>query len=154
EIARRRIGACLDTCHHAVVFEEVGEVLARYAERGVRVVKAQLSSAVELGSPGSNPAGVERLRAFCEPRYLHQTYLGPPRGSIVHHFEDLPGIFEGGRLVEPAARSGLIRSHFHVPLAWEGDDELGTTRSLLEKALPLIAKATNDLEVETYTWSV
>ena len=56
--------------------------------------------------------------------------------------------------LERARGASLVRSHFHVPLAWEGEGAIGTTRPLLERALPAIQKATEDLEVETYTWSV
>ncbi|MBI3724378.1 metabolite traffic protein EboE [bacterium] len=150
-VARRRVGACLDTCHHAVVFEEIEEALSRYEKAGVRVVKAQLSSALEVVAPGQNSPGVERLRSFIEPRYLHQTYWKEPSVASV---EDLPEIFLGGALRPAIARSGEVRSHFHVPLAWEGEGGLGTTRPLLERALGAISRATDHLEVETYTFSV
>jgi sugar phosphate isomerase/epimerase len=146
-IARARIGACLDTAHHAVVFEPLEEALAIYARAGVRVVKAQLSSALEV-TP-ANAASAARLRSFAEPRYLHQTFSS--EGS---HVEDIPDAFSGEALRPELARAELVRSHCHVPLAWAGDATLGTTRPLLESALPAIARATDDLEVETYTWSV
>jgi len=138
-IARRRIGACLDACHHAVVFEEIEDALSVYAKGGVRVVKAQLSSALEVKD-------VESLRAFDEPRYLHQTFW--KAGSGIEFAEDINGA------LSRAKGASLVRSHFHVPLAWGGDEKVGTTRPLLEKALPLIVQATSDLEIETYTWSV
>ncbi|HZU99589.1 MAG TPA: metabolite traffic protein EboE [Planctomycetota bacterium] len=141
EISRRRVGACLDACHHAVVFEGIEDALATYARAGVRVVKAQLSSALLCKGEG-----IARLREFDEPRYLHQTFW--KRGTAIESAEDISGAFPAVLGADEA------RSHFHVPLAWEGDGALSTTRPLLEKALPLIAKATDDLEVETYTWSV
>jgi hypothetical protein len=137
-VLRRRVGACLDACHHAVVFEEIEDALAIYARAGVRVVKAQLSSALEAKS-------VEALAPFVEKRYLHQTFW--KRGAV-EGAEDLDPALERAR------GAALVRSHFHVPLAWEGEGEIGTTRPLLERALPAIARATDDLEVETYTWSV
>ncbi|MEZ0229781.1 MAG: metabolite traffic protein EboE, partial [Planctomycetota bacterium] len=138
-IARRRIGACLDACHHAVVFEEIEDALRLYDAAGVRIVKAQLSSALLVRD-------VEKLRPFAEPRYLHQTFW--KRGAELGRAEDIEPALE-------AARGATeVRSHFHVPLAWAGDAEIGTTRPLLERALPAIARATTDLEVETYTWSV
>ncbi len=138
-LASDRIGACLDACHHAVVFEEIEDALRTYEQGGVRVVKAQLSSALLVKD-------VEKLRAFAEPRYLHQTFW--KRGSEIGRAEDID------EALQAAKGAQEVRSHFHVPLAWEGDGEIGTTRPLLERALPAIAKATPDLEVETYTWSV
>lgn len=151
-ILRSRLGACLDTAHHAVVFEPLEDALATYARAGVRVVKAQLSSALEL-APASNPSGVSRLRGFDEPRYLHQTCAREASGHL-HAFEDIPLAYEGAALRPEVAAAPLVRTHCHVPLAWAGDPALGTTRPLLEKALAAIAGATTDLEVETYTWSV
>lgn len=138
-IARRRVGACLDACHHAVVFEDIEEALRVYERAGVRVVKAQLSSALLV-------CDVERLRPFAEPRYLHQTFW--KRGAEIGHAEDIDEALVAARGADE------VRSHFHVPLAWAGDGEIGTTRPLLERALSAIARATDDLEVETYTWSV
>jgi sugar phosphate isomerase/epimerase len=142
-VARRRIGACLDACHHAVVFEEIEDALATYERAGVRVAKAQLSSALLLGR-----ASIPRLRDFAEPRYLHQTFWR--RAGAIHSAPDIESAFPD------VAEADEARSHFHVPLAWEGSPSsgLGTTRPLLERALPAIARATSDLEVETYTWSV
>ena len=61
--------------------------------------------------------------------------------------------------VDGALRPGFaglerLRTHFHVPLCWPGDAELGTTRPDLEAGLAALARATDHLEVETYTFDV
>jgi hypothetical protein len=150
---RRRVGVCVDTCHLACEFEDLSAGVGRLRSAGVVVVKAQLSSALELRHPASNAAGLARLLAFAEPRYLHQT-LGLRGGQRVS-FEDLTALTNPeGELVDRAAACEVLRTHFHVPLCWEGDEHLGTTRSDLLSGLSALAGATDHLEVETYTFEV
>ncbi|HBP20395.1 MAG TPA: hypothetical protein DEA08_21710 [Planctomycetes bacterium] len=146
-VLRERIGVCVDTCHLACAFEDLEQGLATLAAAGVRVVKAQLSSALELRDPAANEAGWRRLLEFAEPRYLHQT-RGRGRAGELIAWEDLDQLDERARACE------LLRTHFHVPLSWTGDEVLGTTRPELERGLAALAAATDHLEVETYTFSV
>lgn len=155
---RRHVGVCLDTCHVACEFEHLPTALAALDEAGVRVVKAQLSSAPELSDPAHNAAGRRRLRAFDEPRYLHQSLAlhGPslPR-RVLLRANDLDELLTPDAELRPAfVEAAVVRTHFHVPLSWEGDETLGTTRPLLEDALADLAAATDHLEVETYTFGV
>lgn len=150
---RRRIGVCVDTCHLACQFEDVAQSVAALKRAGVAIPKAQLSSALELRDPDGNAAGRRRLRGFDEPRYLHQS-IGLRDGQRVYA-EDLPDVLD----VDGALRPGFaglerLRTHFHVPLCWPGDAELGTTRPDLEAGLAALARATDHLEVETYTFDV
>jgi predicted regulator of amino acid metabolism with ACT domain len=56
------------------MFEDQREVLRRYAEAGIRVNKVQISSALDVDVRTIGvAAAIEHLRAFAEPRYLHQT---------------------------------------------------------------------------------
>ncbi|MGE0710794.1 MAG: metabolite traffic protein EboE [Planctomycetota bacterium] len=165
---RRRVGVCVDTCHLACVFEDLPGALARLAAAGVSVVKAQLSSALELAWPAHDPQGLARLRSFAEPRYLHQTVGRRPDGSRVS-FADLPELtLRDGAPHPDLAGCERVRTHFHVPLCWEGDapqsgpgsppegaaGALGTTRPALEAGLAALVAATDHLEVETYTFDV
>lgn len=151
---RRLVGACVDACHLAVVFEPLEQALDLLEARGVRVVKAQLSAAPDLSRPVDAPAGRRRLAAFAEPRYLHQTFGRRPDGGLVAA-EDLPeALSADGELTAPFADVERLRTHFHVPLHWGGDEALGTTRPELEAGLVALARATDHLEVETYTFDV
>ncbi len=77
EIIREYIGICHDVCHSAVMFESQDEAISNYAESGIRIVKVQVSSALEVRFDGSGTkrdlATMEGLRQFAEDRYLHQT---------------------------------------------------------------------------------
>ncbi|MFP6648479.1 MAG: metabolite traffic protein EboE, partial [Pirellulaceae bacterium] len=73
----RYLRVCHDVCHSAVMFEEQAEVLAGFAEAGIRVGKVQISSAVEARfqelAPENRALALDQLVGFAEHRYLHQT---------------------------------------------------------------------------------
>lgn len=151
---RRLVGACVDTCHLAVAFEPVVAALERLDAAGVRVVKAQLSAALDLERAPTNAAGRRRLAAFDEPRYLHQTFGRTRTGQVVAAEDLRDALDERGDLRPAFAAADRLRTHFHVPLHWPGDAELGTTRGELEAGLGALSRATDHLEVETYTFDV
>ncbi len=151
---RRHVGACVDACHLSVVFEPVDAALARLDAAGVRVVKAQLSAALDVERATTNAAGRRRLAAFDEPRYLHQTFGLTPAGEVVGAPDLRDALDAAGELTAPFAAAERLRTHFHVPLHWPGDADLGTTRGELEAGLGALVRATDHLEVETYTFDV
>lgn len=148
-LLRRHLGICFDTCHLAIVGENLPDSLSRLIAAGVPIAKAQLSVALRMEQPGRDETRLARLRAFDEPRYFHQTVLSDETGKT-HRFADL-----GEALLSPAIASARqARVHFHVPVFWEGDGALGTTREDLEAVLPALAQASEHLEIETYSWAV
>ena len=48
ELIREYIGVCHDVCHSAVMFESQDEAISTYTDAGVRVVKVQVSYAIEV----------------------------------------------------------------------------------------------------------
>src|SRR5690606_4643530 len=66
---RRHLGVCVDLCHLAVLGEDALQALADLRRRGITVAKIQVSSCLEV----RDAAGIDRLLAFEEARYLHQT---------------------------------------------------------------------------------
>lgn len=143
EPLEERIGICLDCCHHAVQFEEpeaVAEILDR---RGVKIAKVQASSALRVGEGKK-----DLLRRFVEPCYLHQVVVKGRDGSFAR-YDDLPEALEA----QGGGKGGEWRCHFHVPLFWERDEDLNTTRSFVERLLPHLDPGLL-LEVETYSWKV
>ena len=152
EIVLRHLGVCLDLCHAAVEHEDPVDSLRRLRAAGVPVHKVQVSAAVEVPDP-SDPAQIEALQAFVEPRWMHQ--VGVPLAGAKHGarvLRDLPDA-----LADPAlAQSKPWRVHFHVPLSADTVGGLPTTRPAAERFLAEIARdpAPPVLEIETYTWSV
>jgi len=146
--ARRHLGICLDTCHHAVLGESPATAWARLDRAGIRVLKTQLSAAL---TASAGPRLAARLAPFNEGVYLHQTaaFLGRRR---VGRWPDLPDAVSSFRTL-PADE---WRVHCHVPLGWAGGAGLGTTRDQLSAAFfrRLLSGACPHAEIETYTFHV
>lgn len=161
-LVRRHLGACLDACHSAV--EGEADVVAREIAARTRATptKLQYASALRVVAPATNTAGVERLLALAEPRFLHQVRgHGPPEPLAV---DDLPDLAR-----ELASERGdLWRSaeewtcHLHVPVDLE--DLGGALRTTRDDADAILASLVGDpagwsanelhVEIETYTWEV
>ncbi len=146
------VGICADLCHLAVSGDEPADALRRLRAAGVAVAKVQVSAALEVARPAEDPAAVEALRLFDEPRWLHQA-RGRSRLGVWRGAADLPEVF--ARLDE---WRGLApwRVHFHAPLHLDAVAGVATTRGLVAPALREVLSwggPPPPLEVETYTWS-
>jgi hypothetical protein len=143
----QHLGVCYDTCHQAVCFETAGESIAALQAAGIRIGKAQLSSAIEVSDP-SDPELLEALMRFDEPRFLHQVRALRDDGSLASA-DDLSE-------VASLPRDRAWRVHFHVPIHRALLGRMATTRPFLAEALPALCALPQlpQLEVETYTWSV
>lgn len=144
---RRHVGVCLDACHMAVNFEDPEQSLRTLTARGIRVAKVHLSAALIADG---RPAALERLKAFCDPVYLHQVKIRSASGAVRSHPDLEPAL-----RAEPADGDEW-RIHFHVPLYFDGDGGLTSTNGLLT---PSFFKAVTEcrvphLEIETYTFDV
>lgn len=145
-LAPEWIGLCLDACHLAVQFEAPDGALALLEAAGVPVVKAQVSSALRVPSPGDDAARAF-LDGFAEPRFMHQ--VREVVGGHVTGADDLPDAL-GGALPGESE----WRVHFHVPVhAAEHTTQAELTRTLAALAGGS-APVTRHFEVETYTWGV
>lgn len=147
DILRRRIGVCLDTCHVALQYENLAETWDAFANAGVRISKVQISAALSTG-----PETLEALAPFDETTYLHQTLARAADGSI-RRWNDL-----GPALRDLRTQSDWTeaRCHFHVPLFWDGGEELRSTRDAIDPAFVrrLREGGCDHLEIETYTFDV
>ena len=142
QVLRRHLGVCVDLCHLAVVGEDPLEAVADLGRRGVAVPKIQVSSCLELRDP---ERGLDRLLAFDESRYLHQTVAENGLRAL--------DLGEVRSRAEEFAGAGRVRTHFHMPVFWDADG-LGSTRAEVERVLRALRPPYPVLEVETYTWSV
>ena len=150
DVLRRHLGICVDLCHLAVVGEEPLAALQNLHARGIAVPKIQVSSCLEV----RDPSALDRLLAFAEPRYLHQTVAQSGLRAL-----DLDVVRARRAEFETAGR---IRSHYHVPLYWDEAGPFGSTRAEVERVLRALPQLTRSpsglpmplLEVETYTWGV
>lgn len=148
---RRHIGVCHDICHAAVMFEDQSAVLQRYARAGIRVNTVHVSNALRVPPHADPTAARVALVAFAEPRYLHQTVIRTPDGSL-SFYDDLADALRH-RTPQPGEE---WRIHFHVPLHLDHAGPLATTR---DQILPAIRAAcrfhhTPVFAAETYAWHV
>ena len=146
--AREYVGVCLDTCHFAVEFEDPLEVTRKLEEEGIRIERIQLSSAI---STTVSEKTLDALIPFIDPVYLHQTKIRTGNGEVI----SLPDLTKA-TLSEAARYQGAtLRTHFHVPLFFEGTDLLQSTHADLSPEFLAHVTARNyPLETETYTFDV
>ncbi|MHB0937709.1 MAG: metabolite traffic protein EboE [Armatimonadota bacterium] len=140
------IRLCYDTCHQAVEYEDPAVALTHLQQAGIRIGKVQLSAALRVPE-SADPHMRQQLAAFVEPVYLHQTIARQAGGTLMH-YPDLDVALQA------APRDDQEwRIHFHVPLFWEGNADLASTR---DQILALLQKGSDcsHFEIETYTWSV
>ncbi|WP_067880239.1 metabolite traffic protein EboE [Agromyces aureus] len=147
------VGICLDTCHLATSFADPIETVRRVGAAGIRIPKIQASAALHIDDPAA-PEAREALRAFAEPRYLHQTRALAPDGVVIR-VDDLPDALDEA---DGLRTDGPWRVHFHVPLHLEPDEPLASTTDVLRRAVAAVRELPDGdsahLDVETYTWSV
>jgi hypothetical protein len=144
-LLRRHVGVCMDTCHLAVLFEDVRASLRRLQSEGILLSKLQISSAPKVhGAP-------DALRELAEDTYLHQTRFRDATSGAIKSWPDLPAVF-----TETECPSGEYRTHLHLPLYFSGDSVLSTTSDQLNAELfqSAIDVGCRHFEMETYTFNV
>lgn len=143
------VGLCVDTCHLAVSFADPADAVDRIDRAGLRVVKVQASSALQITDP-SSPAARTALAAFAEPRYLHQ--VREQGVDSVLAADDL------AEALDELPAEGPWRVHFHIPLHHIPPAPLETTARVLQQTVAEVARRPYGhevhLDIETYTWSV
>ncbi len=179
-LARRYLTVCHDICHSGVMFEPQVEALQMYLDKGIRVGKVQVSSAVHVpwneaqGDLAQQAAMLAQLQGFNEPKYLHQTTRARPDGQLEALSEDLPQALARWLPTSGQASAELMaadypteawRVHFHVPVYVERFESLATTHSDIVAACDFLEHHvgstidglpwfTGHYEVETYAWPV
>ncbi|WP_127502464.1 metabolite traffic protein EboE [Actinoplanes solisilvae] len=139
----RYLGVCLDLAHLACAWENPAEALDRLRTAGVPVVKTQVSAALQADDP---LATEDVLRAYVEPRFLHQT-----RTVLGGATDDLDAALD-------EKLPGPWRIHYHVPLHAAPAAPLTSTVPVLREAIHQLLSAPGPrcehFDVETYTWGV
>lgn len=161
------LGVNYDTCHLAVEFEEAATALATLQHHRIKLSKIHLSNALRVRP---TPEVRERLRAFADDVYLHQTIVRRADGSRVS-YRDLPDALALEPVGESESQSPTAdrepdasnpkssewRIHFHIPLHAPPTGLFGNTADHLLGALDVLAAdpaRCPHLEMETYTWEV
>ena len=111
-------GVTYDTCHFAVEYETPSEVLARFWEHHIPVVKVQISNALKLRPDASS---LRQLPAFDDDTYLHQVIIRHASGGL-ERFSDLGSPWQNRQSESTQTRNGAFTSIFHcirrLPRDW------------------------------------
>ncbi len=154
QLLLEHIRVCFDTCHVALAYEEPGDVLARFAEVGIKVGKVQISSALKVVFPHLEVTRAEIVRAlepFAESTYLHQVIQQNQDGTYRHY----PDLIEALSSIQDQ-QIAQWRIHFHVPIFIDRFETFLSTQDTITRTIDLLQEKRfcDHLEIETYTWSV
>jgi len=152
DILQRRLGVNYDACHLAVEYESAEESLGCLIDRGIRISKIHLSSALKVAD-FTNPT-LKMLEGFCEPVYLHQVVARKGTEALVR-YEDLDMALQARRKGEDTADEWRI--HFHIPLHHSPGSPLESTSDHISSVLDILKNkpgTCHHFEMETYTWEV
>jgi hypothetical protein len=146
------LGVNYDTCHFAVEFEEPQNGLGCLMQRGIKISKIHLSSALKVRPTAE---AREALKAFLDDVYLHQVVVCRGDGQRFIYWD-----LDQALADEPEESAGdgtEWRIHFHVPLHSPPTEIFDNTSDHIGGVLDLLAANPGvcpHLEMETYTWEV
>jgi hypothetical protein len=141
-----------DACHFAVECEEPANAIACLLQRGIRISKIQLSSALRV-CPA--PETCERLAAFKEETYLHQVVALLNNGRRVIHRSLAQALAQAS--CAEMADATECRIHMHLPLHCPDGEWFVNTNDHVTGLLDLLAanpRLCSQLEIETQTWEI
>ena len=151
----RYIGCCYDTCHQAVMNEDIAASLAKLSAAGIAIGKVQISNAVaaELTAAEQVEQLTEMLR---DARFLHQTKVFQ-NGRLIQALADLDN-----RQLQAVVNSSTTKPvqaliHYHTPIH-QSDFAypfLTGTQAGILTALDYLQTSLfywPFIEIETYTW--
>src|SRR6185437_4323206 len=150
------LGVNYDTCHFAVEFEEPQNALGCLIQRGIKISKLHLSSALRVRPTAKTR---EALAAYAEDVYLHQVVVCRGNGQRFI-YRDLDEALAGETaedLTQENMEASEWRIHFHIPLYSPPTELFNTTSDHIQGVLDLLAAnpgVCSHLEMETYTWEV
>ena len=159
----RYIGSCFDTCHQAVMNENIYESLTAIENAGIRVCKIQISNA--LSAQISCEQQVTQLtELFFDDKFLHQTKILTPRTNSGQEQKitaladlSLPSLTAAFNQSKSANPDLQIKIHYHIPIHQMSFslDFLSSTQYAILQALDYLnshEQCRPVLEIETYTW--
>jgi hypothetical protein len=149
---REHLGVNYDTCHLAVEYENAAEAISRLRQRGIRISKIHISSALKVHPV---PAVRKALLGFADSVYFHQVIELRTDGTLVR-YRDLDVALNAKPVIDqPEAAEWRI--HFHIPLHAEPTGIFDNTSDHIEGVLDVLRQnpaLCSHLEMETYTWEV
>lgn len=159
----RYLGCCFDTCHQAVMNENIEQSLATIEGAGIHLCKIQLSNAVSANI--SNERQIKQLtELFFDEKFLHQTKIvslseGEEQQQNITALPDLtmPALMTVLRQTQDTGPQLQVKIHYHIPIHRSDFslDFLASTQYAILQALDYLHRHHHCrpvLEIETYTW--
>ena len=160
--AQKYIGVCYDTCHQELLSGQAASGIKKLISAGIRIGKIQLSAA--LKTEKATFSDFQELKQFEDPIYLHQTRLKNHKNIVIEKFDDLPSSkkseIEEYKKIESNEEidNSFFVTHFHVPIFVDKIFKRSSAAKLeLLEILKMVkndSKISQNLEIETYTYSV
>lgn len=149
----RYIGCCYDTCHQAVMNEDILASLTNIHQAGIYIGKIQVSNAIKATL--SSELDVEALcQQFADEKFLHQSKVFCQQ-QLVAELADL----NAEQLLTIQAQYGDIDVfiHYHIPINQDcfSQPYLASTQGAILTTLDFVKQQLSYqpyLEIETYTW--
>jgi hypothetical protein len=152
------LGVNYDTCHFAVEFEEPHDALGCLLQRGIKISKLHLSSALKVRPTAETRAA---LSAFAEDVYLHQVVVCRGDGQRFIYRDLNEALLDEPPETEEDLAEGASpaewRIHFHIPLHSPVTQLFDNTSDHILGVMDLLMENPgfcSHLEMETYTWEV
>lgn len=158
----RHIGCCYDTCHQAVMHENIFDSLDAITHAGITIGKIQISNAIEADIHSADDLA-HVCHRFKDTKFLHQVKIINTNG-LYTELADLNEVNITKALEHEKNKDslfGLWRIHFHIPIFLDslktetGENFISTTQNAIFQAIEWLSKNRNIqpvLEVETYSW--
>ncbi len=153
------IGCCFDTCHQAVMHEDIAQSLAIIQTAGIQICKIQISNAISA-TLSSEQDCLSLCQLFKDEKFLHQCKLKV--GDTLLHIDDLAPepLLTGFNQLSKADEPVICNLHYHVPvhlteLKLNNGLTVNTTQTGILKCLDYLQQHPGFnpyLEIETYTW--
>ncbi len=159
----RYIGCCFDTCHQAVMNEDIYQALTMIESAGIRICKIQISNA--LSADISNEQQIKQLTdTFVDEKFLHQTKIVQQINTIeqernIISLADLSWrhLLAAFNKTANAWSDLQVKIHYHIPIHQTNFtlDFLSSTQYAIYQSLDYLKnhqQCRPVLEIETYTW--
>ncbi|MGJ8692874.1 MAG: metabolite traffic protein EboE [Thalassotalea sp.] len=149
----RYIGCCYDTCHQAVMNENIGKSLTKINQAGIYIGKIQISNAVQATLTDQQSV-TELTTLFQDAKFLHQSKIF--HGDKYH--TELADLNQTELAAIVAKQPELTANiHYHIPIHQTVFEQafLSSTQTAIMATLDFVKNQLNYqpyLEIETYTW--
>lgn len=152
----RHLGCCYDTCHQAVMGEDISLSLQQITNAGIKLGKIQISNAVKASLHNKQQA-TQLTELFADNKFLHQTKVFE-QGQFQQALTDL-ALAPLVQVLEQCQGKIETTIHYHIPVNQSATDLplpfLQATQYAILQTLDFLQQHPEHrpfLEIETYTW--